>query len=266
MNKLKPKQKLIVTGIALAVWAGIFIFAVLMIGLELAENIPNGFKLVLFLGSGVMTLLFLALFIRSILEYVRDKKAPEKTDYIHGGKVPGAYVPQPYVSGQNPEEDVLRVPVEYDDEQGKAEQEILTKRFLNNIVYPQGFLDFLTAEDGKTVFIKNFDGGDYYQVEDKYPAEQLIEINEDTLIYRDDYFTQFREVLFFADDESGHMHFLLDYATGGEPKVKILDDELDEVYLLADTFEEFVEKLCTPKQANEKLGEKYYGYYEDDEE
>ena len=39
---------------------------------------------------------------------------------------------------------------------------------------------------------------------------------------------------FFADDETGHNHFFLDYSNGLEnPKVKFLQEETDNVLLVA---------------------------------
>ncbi|MDE7086969.1 MAG: SMI1/KNR4 family protein, partial [Clostridia bacterium] len=123
-----------------------------------------------------------------------------------------------------------------------------------NIVYPQWYTEFfkrytagldgdnLAKEDEK---LKRFvqRGGAYYEIADVYTPDELIEINKNILLYNDDYHTQFRDILLFADDESGHCHFLLDYGRGGEPKVKYLDDEADVVITLAGSFAEFTQKL-----------------------
>ena len=57
----------------------------------------------------------------------------------------------------------------------------------------------------------------------------------------------------------------MDYGEFGEPKVKYLDDEFDEVTLLANSFKEFLEDVVTPQKAKELLGKNYYGCYEDEE-
>lgn len=80
------------------------------------------------------------------------------------------------------------------------------------------------------------------------------------LLYADDYYTQFRNILLFADDESGHCQFLLDYGKGGEPSVKYMDNELDIIIHLADTFAEFEQKLLSASEAKEILKDEYYGF------
>lgn len=158
---------------------------------------------------------------------------------------------------QNPAEDVIRKPIEPDDEKGFAELEVHTKSFLKNVVYPEGFIDFLTGFNSEevekggivnSVFMLNGKEsafGSYCALYDVYKPEELKKVNEELLLYTSDYHTQFRDVLFFADDESGHCHFLLDYGKDGEPKVKYLDEEADVVILLADTFKQFVERLIS---------------------
>ena len=149
---------------------------------------------------------------------------------------------------QIPEEDVNRKKITDDDKEGFRELEEYTLKFFDNIVYPQGFLDFLkryTAEkDGETERKRAIKRDGYeYIMEFVYSPQDLMEINKDLILYTAEYFMQFRDVLFFADDEGGHCHFLLDYGKGGEPKVKFLDDELDTVITLADSFQQFTEKL-----------------------
>lgn len=152
---------------------------------------------------------------------------------------------------QKPTEDVNRKEIA-DDEKGFQELEEYTLKFFENIVYPQGFLDFLkkyTTREGGETELKRFvrRNGNRYEMEEVYPPQEIIQINKDLILYNDDYYTQFRDVLFFADDESGHCHFLLDYGKGGEPKVKFLDNELDTVITLADSFHQFTEKLADGK-------------------
>lgn len=148
---------------------------------------------------------------------------------------------------QIPAEDVNRKEIACDDEKGFQELEEYTLKFFENIVYPQGFLDFLkryAEQDGEAELKRRVKrGGNEYEMEDVYSPQELIQINKDLILYNNDYYTQFRDVLFFADDASGHCHFLLDYGKGGEPKVKYLDNELDTVITLADSFQQFTEKL-----------------------
>lgn len=149
---------------------------------------------------------------------------------------------------QIPEEDVNRKEITDDDKEGFQELEEYTLKFFDNIVYPQGFIDFLkrytAGTDGEAErkrCVKR--SGRDYEMEDIYPPQDLMEINKDLILYTAEYYMQFRDVLFFASDESGHCYFLLDYGKGGEPKVKFLDDELDTVITLADSFQQFTEKL-----------------------
>ena len=148
---------------------------------------------------------------------------------------------------QIPADDVTRKEIAYNDEKGFRELEEYTLKFFENIIYPQGFIEFLkqdTATEGEAELKRTVKrNGNDYTLADIYPPQDLIEINKHLLLYSDDYHTQFRDILFFADDESGHCHFLLDYGKGSEPKVKYLDDELDTVILLAESFQQFTEKL-----------------------
>ncbi|MDE7084182.1 MAG: SMI1/KNR4 family protein [Clostridia bacterium] len=150
-----------------------------------------------------------------------------------------------------------------------------TEKFFDSIVYPQGFTEFLNKFNSceiekscgpKKVFIygnsSNRSGawGNYCELQDVYKFEDLIKINKDILLYTDDYYTQFRNIVLFADDESGHCQFLLDYGKGGEPSVKYLDNELDIIIQLANTFDEFEQKLYTASEAKKILKDKYYGF------
>ncbi len=152
---------------------------------------------------------------------------------------------------QIPAEDVTRKEIAYDDEKGFQELEEHMLKFFENIVYPQGFIGFLKryseqeGEEAQKRFLQR--GGNYYELADVYSPQEIIEINKNLLLYNNDYYTQFRDVLFFADDESGHCHFLLDYGKDGEPIVKYLDDELDTVITLADSFRQFIDKLAEEK-------------------
>ena len=160
---------------------------------------------------------------------------------------------------QNPAEDVTRIPVEYDDEEGQAELEKHTENFLENLTYPAGFEEFIRKFNkmntdewsaAKRFFIrpkkqwKKPFGCYWNEIWDVYDFDRLKEENFNFIVCTDDYHTQFRNVLFFAGDDGGHCHFLLDYGKNRfEPSVKYLDDELDRVELLANSFKEFAAKL-----------------------
>lgn len=219
------------------------------------NTIPSGGKTILIIFGAV-------LFASSVLQTV-IKYALYRRNKNFNAALTAAFARQ---TNKNPQEDVIRIPVGYDDEEGKEEQERQIKEFLESVVLPKGFADYLNAADDRKVFIlasNDFACNTYYEAEDKFPADKLKEINLDMLAYRDDYYTQFRKILLFAGDESGHCYFLLDYGKVGEPSVKLLDDEADEVCLLANSFKEFKDKLLTPKEAKAILGKNYYGYSED---
>ncbi len=254
MKDLNDKTKLIISAVLLAVFAAIAAGSVLLIANDTAGTVSKFIKLVLFLCGSVGCLLFLSMTVSLAVKVAVDK-GKDKRLIAAGLK-------------QNPEEDVTRKPVEDDDEEGVREFEEYTEKFLENIVYPQGFIEFLkkyTEQGGEetlekaepepvTRYVEK--GGEYYQISEVYPQNELIEINNN-ILYSADYYMQFRDILFFADDESGHCHVLLDYGKGGEPSVKYLDDELDIVWALADSFSEFASKIkeCTDEQYTKLIDE-----------
>ena len=112
----------------------------------------------------------------------------------------------------------------------------------------------LLEKDNRFGYVEGWNTFDLYDV---WQPERLREFNENMFLY-DDYHNQFRDIVFFSDDGSGHCHFLLDYGKGGEPQIKYMDDELDLVVLIADSFKEFKQKLITAKEANAIIGKDYY--------
>lgn len=229
-----------------------------MIANDTAGAVPKFIKLVLFLCGSVGCLLFLCMAISLAVKLAVDKakqRAADKRLIAAGLK-------------QNPEEDVIRIPVEDDDEEGVRQFEEHVEKFLENIVYPQGFIGFLEkyTEKGREETLEKAEpepvtryaekSGEYYELAEIYTPDELIETNKEISCCAE-YYMQFRDILFFADDESGHCHFLLDYGKGGEPTVKYLDDELDVVRKLADNFSEFAEKVkeCTCGQFSQLLEE-----------
>ncbi len=149
--------------------------------------------------------------------------------------------------------DVKRYPIKFDDKEAKKELEVFTKNFLDKVVFPEGFEKFL-GEYSKEVMEKRFIldpflpstmyGTNYYEVFTVVAPEEIKDYNLEFITKRDDYHTMFRNVVFFADDESGHCHFFLDYSKSQkEPMVKYLDDESDQVSLVASNFGAFSSKL-----------------------
>ena len=257
MKNLSNKIKLILSSVLLAVFAAVTVAAVLLICNDAAHSVPSGVKLIMFLGGAVGCFLFFCFTINFAVLYSKEKAKDKQL--IAAGLM------------QNPAEDVTRKPVKYDDEKGFNELEEHTNKFFENIFYPQGFLEFLKKYgkghggiDGETkkaekVFTTLYiqrDDGEYFGIDDVYPQDGLLETN-DYILTSAEYYTQFSNVLFFADDESGHCHFLLDYGRGGEPKVKYLDDETDVVRMVAESFAEFTEKLkeCTYEEFYKLLDE-----------
>jgi len=250
---LRPiKKRLIIYSSLAAVCVMLLIADTLAICLN--AELSDDFKVYIFLAGFLGFVIFAVQMIRQARDLVRTRKQAKKTV-------------APAFEEADSADDVIRKPVDFDDEAGKSELEAYTANFLKNVVYPDGFEEFL--KDGETtVFIHYYKDGydvDYFEMDGKYDADEIKSINLDFIVYADDYHTQFRNVLFFADDLSGHCHFLLDYGDGGEPKVKYLDDEYDEVTLLADSFKEFLEDTVTPKKAKELLGKQYYGCYEEED-
>lgn len=265
MDKLSDKHKLIISSVVLAVFTAITVAAVSLICTDTTASVPNGIKLILFLFGAAGFFFSLCLTVCLAVVTVRAK--------IKDNRLIAAGLKQ------NPLEDVIRGPIIADDDlKGYDGFEERTKKFFANIVYPQGFPEFLkkygkshrAAEGGtdgaetiekeeKKVFTTLYiqrDDGEYFGLDDVYPQDELIEIN-DYILTSAEYYSQFNNVLFFADDESGHCHFLLDYGNGGEPQVKYLDDELDVVKTLAENFAEFNEKIqeCTFEEYYKKLEE-----------
>ena len=252
-KKRECKKKIIICVVAVLVAVALFLVGLFSIGLSLP--LPELIKVVLFFGGAAGLVLSIVLAIRYTLTFFRLRKGVETN-------VPSILPKQvrSFINSKLPN-DVIRIPLQYDDEAGHEILKGFTERFLKNVVFPRGFEDFLYDEE-RTVFIHYYQDGfdvDYIEMDGKYEADRIKDVNMDLIVYNDDYFTQFRRVVFFADDESGHRHFLLDYGYGGEPKVRILDDELDTVELLADNFAEFLQNMVTPREAHDLLGKEYYG-------
>lgn len=130
MKKLSNKIKLILSAVLLAVFAAVTVAAVLLICNDAAHSVPNGVKLIMFLGGAVGCFLFFCFTINFAVLYSKEKAKDKQL--IAAGLM------------QNPAEDVLRGPIIADDDEKRyAAFEERTKRFFENIVYPQGFLEFL---------------------------------------------------------------------------------------------------------------------------
>lgn len=139
---------------------------------------------------------------------------------------------------------ILIDPFAPDYQEKSAELEKVTKEFLDNVKLPKGFTEFLNeyAKD-----LHGLDEGELWLGE-VTPSEELIDYNMELICFRDDYFTQFRKVVFFALDQSfGHGYYFLDYSLSDtDPMVKFIDDEKPlgkEIDLIANSFKEFCEKF-----------------------
>jgi hypothetical protein len=153
-----------------------------------------------------------------------------------------------------------RIPIDFSDERYAEKIEELkryTEEFLQNVKYPAGFEEFLNEvrkENDPELSIKYIvkdrgSNGKYFKVWEFFAPGQIKEITVDLIVNTNDYYTQFRDILFFAGDESGHGNFFLDYGKNrDEPSVEFLDDEIDEVERVAETFAEFKSKVLTEKE------------------
>ncbi|MDE7182319.1 MAG: SMI1/KNR4 family protein [Clostridia bacterium] len=216
-------------------------------------RVPKIITLLMFFGGPVGVCMCIALTVKfTFLLKEQKKEQPSFPPYVKvDRKQKFTFRPQ------SKEEDAIRIPLEYDDEEGQDELEKHTEKFLETLAYPAGFEEFLTefqaGETDKRFFInerREYDADpEYYEIGDIYPLEEIKQLNMDFLVFCDDYHTQFRDILMFADDKSGHCHFFLDYGRGGEPKVKYLDDEFDLIVQLANSFEEFVNNLVAEEAA-----------------
>lgn len=242
-----PYDKKLVGFVILDIVFAIVLIAAIMIIVG-GARVPKGITVVMFFAGGAGMALCFALTVKYTilkLQYVKANKSEISSSDLY------SMYKQFNLRPQNKYEDVIRIPIEYDDEEGGNELEKHTEKFLENLVYPEGLEDFLRSfangETDKRFFIndrKEYDNDlDYYEIGDIYPLDEIKQLNLDFFVFCDDYHTQFRDVLAFADDESGHCHFILDYGRGGEPKVKYLDDEADLVIQLANSFKEFADKL-----------------------
>ncbi|MBD5631843.1 MAG: hypothetical protein HDP34_01250 [Clostridia bacterium] len=227
-------KKLIACVVADIVSAAVLISAIAIIVERLP--VPRIITLLMFFGGIIgMFLSFVLSFKFTILKLKWKKQNPNITKRYN-------------FRPQNKYEDAIRIPLEYDDDAAHDELEKHTEKFLETLTYPEGFEEFLRNFNAEKRFFINErreydDDPEYYEIGDIYPLDEIKQLNIDFLVFCDDYHTQFRDILFFADDEGGHCHFFLDYGRGGEPKVKFLDDESDLVVQLANSFEEFVNKL-----------------------
>lgn len=153
--------------------------------------------------------------------------------------------------------DVKRYPIDKSNIQKVEELKTFTKNFLNNVIFPENFENFLkeyqSGEKEKRFVLDKFlpatmYGPNYYEVFSVVSPEKIKDYNFEFITQKDDYHTMFRNVLFFADDRSGKCHFFLDYSQNAQtPAVKYLNDELDQVSLVASNFQEFAKSLVDEK-------------------
>lgn len=146
-------------------------------------------------------------------------------------------------------ETTKRTPIEYNDkdyDKKIAELREYTKAFLDKVVYPAGFAAFIENFGAERYIVKNRGSyGDFFEVYDVLKLEEIKEYSLDLFTARDDYHTQFRDLVAFGVDESGHGEFFLDYGQSkAVPSVKFLDNEIDIVEHVADNFDEFLANLA----------------------
>jgi len=147
----------------------------------------------------------------------------------------------------------IRKPIKVGDRnyEAKIQQlEIDTRKFYSNMVLPDGLKEFLTKYSNKEVprFNSSFFETDMdihmLGINSVLKPNDIIEDNIKQIVYTDDYFTQFRKVLFFAFDGSGHGFYFLDYGANNiQPPVRFLDSEQDKIYNLTNSFFEFKQKI-----------------------
>ncbi|MDE7084183.1 MAG: hypothetical protein K2O81_02955 [Clostridia bacterium] len=116
MKKLSNKSKLIISSVLLAVFAIIAAVSVAVIVTDTTASVPNGVKLMLFLGGSVGFLFFFCFTICLAVQTVKAK-FKDKRLIAAGLK-------------QNPREDVNRKPIEYDTKRALTSWKSTLKNFL----------------------------------------------------------------------------------------------------------------------------------------
>ena len=140
-------------------------------------------------------------------------------------------------------DNTIRMFIDYSDKQYTEKLEelaIFTDNFLKNVKFPVGLKKLLNYDD-EIMYPDNLDG--IAVMPFKY--DKLVDENIYIILQINDYYTQFRKIVFFATDEYDAMKFFLDYGKNEQnPTVKVLNCDTDEIYPLTITFNEFAEK-CT---------------------
>ena len=146
-------------------------------------------------------------------------------------------------------DDTIRKPISVGDrnyEKKIQKLEIETRAFFKNIIYPEGFKEFLDKYSKRSLpkysnLIFGVDVAKFMLgISSVVSPENLVDENLKQIVFHDDYFSQFRKVVFFAYDGSGRGFYFIDYGKNPvQPVVKFLDSEQDKIFTLAPTFYEF---------------------------
>ena len=123
---------------------------------------------------------------------------------------------------------------------------------------PQKYLELIKKQNGGRLIKRCFiHAGEEWMVDAIYGISSNLS-NDNSIEYLTDEIRERivdwnltslnpNDIVVFASDESGgHAYYVLDYSSlneNNEPKIVYFDTELDEKYLLANSFEEFVSGL-----------------------
>jgi hypothetical protein len=132
------------------------------------------------------------------------------------------------------------------------------REFYSQIKLPRGLAEFSRKWNSKTKESKIFRERRYPTKDNKlvglyimkvYPFDEILERNIE-FIANNGIRAEYRNMVVFAYDESGHCLYILNYAESKtNPTVCHLDDECGGCSLAANTFTEFVKNLKTSEEA-----------------
>ncbi|MDE7379928.1 MAG: SMI1/KNR4 family protein [Clostridia bacterium] len=243
MKQPKDKRSLIISAVLLAVFTVIAVVSVIVIGSDTAGTVPNAVKLVLFLGGAAGFVISLAVFVTVLIKRSRKTPANQSVSWVFKKDVPT------------------------EEEKVRKEYERLYKNFWDNLVFPDGFCEFLdeyangqndkkvilSKEDPKDAYVE---GINFFRLYNVCPSEKLKEYNDRAILRHKT--RMYRNVVAFAEDGTGECLFFLDYEYGNEPLINVMNEKRNTGYYVAGSFSKFRQKLVTEKKANEIIGKDYY--------